>query len=371
MYRSLLGSADATFVPSAADVTSDRLEATTAAALLATTPMEQVARFAQLFYFADGAAYFSRVCQALQGADLAVINVLDHLAQAAAVQLAVPWIGWRSRPVPVGPRAAAEDSLLADCDAKLSDHIAQISGQPGYRVQTFRQRSPLLDLVAVSPSLVDPLPAATQSTPHAPGSREVHTGHWLPPVHEKPLPSAVSEFLAAAAPPIVFITFGTMPDPRGRADIVLHACRQAGVRALLQGVGGPAERSADHLCFAERVSYPTLLRRVQGVLHHGGAGTTHEVCRAGLPAFCLPHMGDQYYWAQRLTESGVGPPLLPHFQLAVPALAARLRWLVDNAAYQERTQQIQTQLAAEDGVAGAVQLIEELDPALAAPRAPK
>lgn len=42
-------------------------------------------------------------------------------------------------------------------------------------------------------------------------------------------------------------------------------------------------------------------------LHHGGAGTTAAVLRAGLPSAVLPFLGDQPFWADRLRCAGAAP----------------------------------------------------------------
>ena len=42
------------------------------------------------------------------------------------------------------------------------------------------------------------------------------------------------------------------------------------------------------------------------MVHHGGAGTTTTVARAGAPQLVIPQGADQVYWARRVTELGIG-----------------------------------------------------------------
>ena len=358
MYQALLEVPGARFVAAASAVTEERLQLTMAQALRAAHPAQQVAQLAQLFYVESAAAYYARICQLLAGADLAILNVLDHVAQAAAEVLCIPWVGWRSRPPPLGPRAVAEDAILAECDTILSEHLAQVTGQPGRRFRIFREPSPLLDLVAVSPRLLE-----DEATPHGGNARTAITGHWLPADRREELPPALMEFLAVARRPIVFVTFGRMPDVSGRTRAVLQAGQAAGVSLVVQALDAPSSRTAESLVIPAALSYPSVFACVDAVLHHGGMGTTHEVCRAALPSFAIPHMGDQYYWAQRLTACGLGPALLPHTQLAPHPLAQRLQTLVQQPTYRARAQALAPALREEDGVTVA---LRRLDPLLSA-----
>jgi vancomycin aglycone glucosyltransferase len=54
------------------------------------------------------------------------------------------------------------------------------------------------------------------------------------------------------------------------------------------------------------VSHEVLFPRVAAVLHHGGAGTTTTAARAGVPQVITPLFGDQFYWASRIVELGLG-----------------------------------------------------------------
>ncbi|RHZ68596.1 hypothetical protein Glove_294g109 [Diversispora epigaea] len=55
------------------------------------------------------------------------------------------------------------------------------------------------------------------------------------------------------------------------------------------------------------VPHAWLFTRVVCVVHHGGAGTTHAVIRAGIPSVVVPHFADQPWWASILHRLGVSP----------------------------------------------------------------
>ncbi|CAG8590812.1 2169_t:CDS:10 [Acaulospora morrowiae] len=55
------------------------------------------------------------------------------------------------------------------------------------------------------------------------------------------------------------------------------------------------------------VPHVWLFPRVVCVVHHGGAGTSHAVARAGVPSVIVPHFADQPWWASILHRHGVSP----------------------------------------------------------------
>ena len=78
------------------------------------------------------------------------------------------------------------------------------------------------------------------------------------------------------------------------------------------------------------VSYDVLFPRVAAVVHHGGAGTTATAARAGVPQVITPMFGDQFYWASRIVDLGVGATT-PHTTMTEESLAAALWEVFDSA----------------------------------------
>jgi vancomycin aglycone glucosyltransferase len=148
-----------------------------------------------------------------------------------------------------------------------------------------------------------------------------------------PLPAKLEAFLAAGAPP-VYIGFGSMTDPAPAATtrLVLEAVERAGVRALLsQGWAGLGLGALPETVMpVGPLPHAALFRRVAAVVHHGGAGTTTTAARAGVPQILVPHVLDQYYWATRVADLGIGIPLRARRGLTVSSLAEALAALRDN-----------------------------------------
>lgn len=154
------------------------------------------------------------------------------------------------------------------------------------------------------------------------------SGAWLLP-DERPLPAEVEQFLAAGEPPIYF-GFGSTRAPEEMAQVMLQAARRVGRRAILsQGWANlaPGGDHSDCLGIGE-VNFRALFPRVAAVVHHGGAGTTTLAALAGVPQVVMPQIYDQFYWAQRVQDLGIGsahPPGAARVDSLTSALEGALR----------------------------------------------
>lgn len=196
--------------------------------------------------------------------------------------------------------------------------------------------------------------------------RNTHiTGYWF--LDEAPdwtPPAALLEFLQKGNPP-VFIGFGSMVsrNPEETAELVLRAIELTGQRALLQaGWSGLSKRDRpDTVLMVDSIPHSWLFPRVAAVVHHGGAGTTAAGLRAGIPTIVIPFFGDQPFWGQRVAELGVGTAPIPRQQLTAERLAEAIHKAVNDSAMRQRAADLGAKIQAEDGVANAVAIVQELE----------
>ena len=208
-------------------------------------------------------------------------------------------------------------------------------------------------LYGYSPSVI-PRPSDWDSRIHV-------TGYWfLDPSADWTPPADLVEFLQAGAPP-VYVGFGSVSsrNPEQTASLVLGALDSAGQRAVvLSGWGGMrATGLPQSVQMIDSVPFSWLFPRVAAVVHHGGAGTTSEGLRAGVPSIVVPFFGDQPYWARRVVELGVGPEPIPRRKLTAERLAEAIREAVTNQAIRERAAVLGERIRAEYGVARGVEVI--------------
>ncbi len=98
-------------------------------------------------------------------------------------------------------------------------------------------------------------------------------------------------FLDAGDPPVYF-GFGSMAgrNPEQLAKLILEALAKSGQRGLLlTGWGGlRSELVPDNVFVVDCRPHGWLFPRMAAVVHHGGAGTTAEGLRAGVPTVIVP-----------------------------------------------------------------------------------
>ena len=186
------------------------------------------------------------------------------------------------------------------------------------------------------------------------------TGYWsLRKDTDFSPPESLTRFLEAGPPP-VFVGFGSMTssDPEQLADIVTGALKQAGVRGIIgSGWADLKIETSDEVIAIGPTAYDWLFPKMSAVVHHGGAGTTAEGFRAGVPCVICPFFGDQPGWARLSEELGVGARPVPRKKLTADRLAASITDAVSNPALRANAVKLAEDMAKEDGVATALDLI--------------
>jgi sterol 3beta-glucosyltransferase len=244
---------------------------------------------------------------------------------------------------------------------RLSHHLSDKAAWMAFQGPMSAARGQVLGLTG-RPSRIGPrhvLYGLSRRVVPMPESDDRHVcGYWsLPASPSWAPPPALASFLAGTGP-VVSIGFGSMASskPQELTELVLHAVRRAGVRAiLLAGWGGLASPpNASDVCFTDAVPHDWLFPRVAAVVHHGGAGTTGAAFSAGIPALVVPFAADQPFWGSRVDELGCGPAPVPRKSLTAELLAGALRRMIDDQPMQARAAALGALIRAEDGVAEAV-----------------
>jgi sterol 3beta-glucosyltransferase len=206
-------------------------------------------------------------------------------------------------------------------------------------------------------SIVVPRPADWGGHVHVTGYWPLETGpDWHPPAR-------LVDFLESGPPP-VYIGFGSMASrsPRQMTHLVEEALKRLGQRGVLATGWGGLE-STDlpaSLIMLDSVPHAWLFPRMSAVVHHGGSGTTGAGLRAGVPSVLVPHMGDQPFWAQRVTELDVGPQPIPKRKLTAERLTEAINRAITDTSMQARAAALGERIRSEDGIGRAIEIIEGL-----------
>ena len=191
------------------------------------------------------------------------------------------------------------------------------------------------------------------------------TGYWFLDGEDWRPPTGLLEFLGSGAHP-VSVGIGSMsgiaPARTGRIfDVAFRALERTGKRGILLGSGGGEAGHSDNIMnIAGNVPYDWLFRRVAVAVHHGGAGTTAEALRAGIPSVVIPVVPDQAFWGSRVAYLGAGPPPIPPRRLTAERLASAILQAANDVEMRRRCKELGEKISAEDGVGRAVEAFEEL-----------
>lgn len=183
-------------------------------------------------------------------------------------------------------------------------------------------------------------------------------GQWRMPAAPWQPPADLQAFLDTGPPP-VYLGFGSMTG--FDRDTVLPALLAAlGPRRVLlfPGWSGlPSVPLPANVFVVGPTPHEALFPRCALVIHHGGSGTTHSACRAGVPSLVMPFAADQFFWAARLQALGVAPAPLSPRRLDAATLARAVA-VGEHPQTRARAAALGQAMAREDGVAEGVALIE-------------
>ena len=209
-------------------------------------------------------------------------------------------------------------------------------------------------LSAYSPSII-PHPADWPGSVHVTGYLFLdNQPDWQPPPE-------LEAFLDAGDPP-VYIGFGSMSGrrPEPLAKLILQALAKSGQRGvLLTGWGGFQTGAVPENVFVlNSAPHSWLFPRMSAVIHHGGAGTTAEGLRAGVPSIIIPFAFDQSFWGARIKTLGLGVDPIAQKNLTADRLANAISIAVTNSDMKQRASSYGAAIRAEDGTGNAIEVIK-------------
>jgi len=219
--------------------------------------------------------------------------------------------------------------------------------------------SHLLNLIAVTPALC-------AGPPDWPAWNQVCGFLALPPTGHEEVSPELTKFIADG-PPAVFMGFGSlMPWQSSHLTeavaLLKDAARMAGCRAIIQAeveaFPSPVVPGDDRVMIVGRTPHAQVFPHCAAVVHHCGAGTTHTTLKAGVPSVPVPHVSDQFQWADELRRVGVAPAAIPRRRLTAARLAARMRETMENPRFGENARLMQARMKDDDGPRTAARMIE-------------
>lgn len=164
-------------------------------------------------------------------------------------------------------------------------------------------------------------------------NKNIHQcGYWFVEEQtEYTPPKELWDFLISGDKP-VYIGFGSVFDMDERdkmLKLVIDALAKSGKRGILCGMG-QLHNTPGNIFAIDSIPHSWLFERVCAVCHHGGAGTTAAGFKAGVPSIIIPFSNDQFAWAHRAYDLGVGSKPIPRKKLTSDNLSEAINFALQD-----------------------------------------
>lgn len=221
-----------------------------------------------------------------------------------------------------------------------------------------RSSAPHPIVVAASPTLVPP---AADWAPYT-----VQTGY---PLSDGPgLAPDDPEIMATleGGKPCIYIGLGSVAEAsdlltRKLEDSVIQVAERTQTSVIMPaGSDSPPGRVSEHVLRVGEVDHRWLFPRVDGIIHHGGAGTTTTGLLSGTPSMVVAFAFDQAFHGRRLAKLGVGPNPLRGDKFDASLLEEKLLAMTqapESSKFKIRAQEVGQAIKREDGAGRTLRLL--------------
>lgn len=174
-------------------------------------------------------------------------------------------------------------------------------------------------------------------------------------------------FLAEGEAPVLFSFGSVTPTIPHRIPETLtlftEAIETAGCRALVQlGPEVPAGLELpDGVMAIGRAPFDALMPRCAATVHHGGSGTFQTAIRSGRPQVIVPHMVDQFAWAQTARHLGVAGKAVARRKLTGPVLGRLVRETLEDGGRATRAKEVGAAAAEAGAGLGATEAVRRIE----------
>lgn len=340
-------------------------------ALSSDNPLKMLLTFHKMKNYAIGLT--SEMFQACKDSDLIIYHPGCTIGYFAGEQLGIPSI--LASPFPIHKTreiasviAYGKSKMPISLSYRLLQGMLWMAGKAGIKELYKKEYGKLPANFGIPFERVDPAHPAMISCSNSvfPKPKDwdsnIHQcGYWFVKEEIEYTPSKeLSDFLARGEKPI-YIGFGSVFDSRHKDETVQlmkDALLQTGKRGILCGLGD-IENLPDTIFAVDSLPHSWLFQQVSLVCHHGGAGTTAAGFRAGVPSIIIPFSNDQFAWAHRAYDIGVGAAPIYRKTLTVDNLVSAIHFaLADEIVL--NAQELGAQIAGENGARDCAKIITNL-----------
>lgn len=226
------------------------------------------------------------------------------------------------------------------------------------KIKSFDQLlSPLLNIVPISPIIYPPNMFWEE--------KNKVVGYWLidESMNYKPT-DLLMNFIKFGPPPII-ITLGAMgfesKEENQKLEVLINSINKTKMRAIIQGFNKTLEnyQLGENIIAIGNVPHTWMFKYGYCIIHHGGMSTTATAIYSGIPSIVIPHITDQYFWANRVYELKVGPKPIPSKDLSVDSLVNAINVIKNNyEQFNNSAKLLAEMVKGENGLEKTMELIE-------------
>jgi sterol 3beta-glucosyltransferase len=228
------------------------------------------------------------------------------------------------------------------------------------KISSFDQLlSPLLNIVPISPLICPPNNLWEE--------KNKVVGYWFVDESLNYMPDDLLRNFIKLGPPPIIISLGAMgfesKEEKPKLDILINSINKTKMRAIIQGFNKTLENYelGENIIAIGNVPHTWLFKYGYCIIHHGGMSTTATAIYSGVPSIVIPHITDQYFWANRVYELKVGPKPIPSKDLSEDTLVNAINVLKNNyAQYSNSVKVLAEKIKVENGLENAMELIKNI-----------
>lgn len=228
------------------------------------------------------------------------------------------------------------------------------------KISSFDQLlSPLLNIVPISPLIYPPNKLWEE--------KNKVVGYWFVDESKNYNPTdLLSDFMKSGPPPII-ISLGAMgfesKAEKSKLDILINSINKTKMRAIIQGFNKTLEnyQLGENIIAIGNVPHTWLFKYGYCIIHHGGMSTTATAIYSGVPSIGIPHITDQYFWANRVYELKLGPKPIRSKDLNEEILVNTINEVKNNyEQFNNSSKVLAEKIQAEKGLEKTVELIKNI-----------
>jgi sterol 3beta-glucosyltransferase len=218
--------------------------------------------------------------------------------------------------------------------------------------------SPKLNLIPISRYIVEQNPYWDK--------RNKIVGYWYDNDNSYQPEEKLKAFLSAGDKPII-LALGAMSfeskKEKEKLDIFVGAFPKTGMRAIIQGFNKTLTdyKLPETIISAGSIPHSWLFKQGYCVIHHCGFGTSASSLLYGIPTISVPHVLDQFAFAEHLYKLKVSVTPIKASKLNEEKLISAINALKANySEIHDCVKDLAKKMQEENGLENAVKLIEQL-----------